>query len=279
MSGLNVKIIHRIQGRLRLRLSRPPAQVDVFLSKIIKHDGIESLSFNPVSKSLLAHYQPSVVSSTEILLRVSIALSVDFGNQVVRIDTHHDSRNLVYLDYYSGASILLAGLSHIVKVSDNTLKWINYNAGYSTAASVLYHAWMEVRKEGLYDPEVVSVVYLINSLIKGNFLTASAITWIATFGRHLLVPLQESCLIKAYEVMSDDEKSYMDVEVTPIIENSSQTHPIRLLVYSIAKMAGFGTVNQGYSLIDQIKHVSKAHHNVLEGIGKKPSPVYMRIEN
>lgn len=279
MSGLNVKIIHRTQGRLRLRLSRPPAQVNIFLSKIIKHDGIESLSFNPVSKSLLAHYKQSVVSSTEILLRVSIILSAEFGNQVVRIDRYHDSRSLVYLDYYSGASILLAGLSHIVKISESTLKWIDYNAGYSTAASVLYHAWMEVQKEGLYDPEVVSVVYLINSLIKGNFLTASAITWIATFGRHLLTPIEESCLIKAYEVMNDDEKSYMDVEVAPIIENASQIHPIRLFVHSIAKMIGLAPTNQSYSLIDQIKHVSKAHHNVLEGIGKKPSPVYMRIEN
>jgi len=251
--------------------------VDVFLDRVAKHDGIESISFNPVSRSLLAYYKPSVVSSTEILLRMSIALSADHNNKTVQIDESHDTRKMVSMDYYSGGSIVVATLARLIGVPLNTLQIIDYNAGMSTAASVLNHAWMEVKKEGIYDPEVVSVVYLINSLIKGNYLTASAITWIATFGRHLLEPSQESCLVKALEVSQDDDQNYMDVEVSPVVDARKPSSSLTLIVHGIARVVGLGPVKK-HSLIDQIKHVSKAHHNVLEGVDSKPSPIYMRLE-
>ncbi len=278
MSRLNVKIVHRIPGRLRVRLSRAPSKIDVFLDRVAKHDGIESISFNPVSKSLLAYYKPSVVSSTEILLRISIALSADHNNKSVQVDERHDTRRMVPIDYYSGGSILFALAVRLLGVPETTTKWIDYNAGLSTTASVLNHAWMEVKKEGIYDPEVVSVVYLINSLIKGNYLTASAITWIATFGRHLLEPVEESCLIKAMEVSEDDDKHYMDVEVRPVADKATPSSTLTLVVHGVARMVGLGPVKKHNSLIDQVKQVSKAHHNVLEGIGSKPSPIYMRLE-
>lgn len=277
MSRLNIKIVHRIPGRLRVRLSRAPSKVDVFLDRVAKHDGIESISFNPVSKSLLAHYTPSVVSSTEILLRMSIALSADHNNRTVQIDERHDTRKMVSIDYYSGGSIVLAALSRLVGLPESSMRLIDYNAGVSTTASVLNHAWMEVKKEGIYDPEVVSVVYLINSLIKGNYLTASAITWIATFGRHLLEPSQESCLIKALEVNQDSDQNYMDVEVRPVVDSLKPSSSLTLIVHGIARMVGLGPVKK-HSLIDQIKQVSKAHHDVLEGVDSKPSPIYMRLE-
>ncbi len=278
MSRLNVTIIHRIPGRLRVRLSRPPSHIDSLIDKVMKHEGIESISFSPISKSLLAYYKPSVISSTEILLRISIALSADYNNKTVQVEARHDTKHLVPLDYYSGASIMLAVVSRAMGIPLGTRQWIDYNAGMSTAAAVLNHAWMEVKKEGIYDPEVVSVVYLINSLIKGNYLVASGITWAATFGRHLLEPINESCMVKAIEVNKDDDKTYMDVEVRPVIDNTASAHPVRLFVHGLAKIVGLSPVKQQFSLMEQIKQVSKAHHNVLEGVGKVPSPVYMRIE-
>lgn len=277
MARLNVQVVHSLPGRLRLKLSNPPLKIDSFLLRVKKHEGIEMLSFNPISRSLLAIYVPSLISATEILLRVTIALSVEFNGSEIKMDIKTDTRPLNGLDYYSGMSILVAGIAKLLNLPPQSLKWLNYNAGFSTTGSVLKHAWLEVKKDGIYDPEVVSVVFLINSLFKGNVLIASAITWIATFGRHLLEPMGESCLLKAQEVKSDSKKSYIDVQVREIDEISRKDYPIKVLVHGLAKIVGVNPMDKK-KLIDQIKRVSKAHHDVLEGVGKKSSPVYMRIE-
>ena len=39
---------------------------------------------------------------------------------------------------------------------------------------------------GSFDPEVMSVVYLINSVGKPGAVRASLLAWIITFGRHLI---------------------------------------------------------------------------------------------
>ncbi len=276
MSSLSVEVIHRLPGRLRVRMSRPPVKVDTFLSNVIKHKGIIKLTFNPISKSLIAEYTPSLIASTEILLRISIALSAEHHGQAVKMDVKRNITKLTLLDYYSGSSILLALANKMINLPLQTQVWLNYNAGLSTAAAVLSHAWHDVKKEGIYDPEVVSVVYLINSLIKGNFLVASAITWAATFGRHILEPSEESCCLKAIEVNSEGNKTYMDVEIQEVVD-ASANNPLKFIVQSLSRMIGLKPIEK-QRLINSIRHVSRAHHDVLESIGRKPSPVYMRIE-
>lgn len=277
MTNLSIVVLHRLPGRIRLKLNRPPSNVHQLLTRVMKHEGIKKLSFSPISKTLVAEYTPSLISSTEILLRVGISLSKEFGGSSVRLELKKTSIPMHVIDYYSGSAILAAMAAKLIKLPLASQMYLNYNAGLSTTASVLKHAYAEVKHEGIYDPEVVSVVYLINSLIKGNFLVASAITWVATFGRHILEPKEESCLLKALEVNEDDDKSYMDVEVHPMMETSSGKQSIRMVVQGLAKMIGLKPVHH-VQLIDSIKKVSRAHHDVLEGVGSKPNPVYMRIE-
>jgi hypothetical protein len=277
MAKLNVTVVHRLPGRIRLQLNRPPMNVEKLLRRVIRHEGIKRLSFNPISKCIIAEFTPSLISSTEIILRISIALSVEFNGSSVKLDVKKKTIPLTVLDYYSGSSILLAALTKMLGLPLATQQYFNYNAGLSTTASVMKHAFYEVKHEGIYDPEVVSVVYLINSLINGNFLVASGITWIATFGRHLLADSEESCLLKAIEVEGDQEKSYMDVEVHQVMENKDSMFPVKMMVQGLSKTIGLKPIDNS-RLIDSIRRVSKAHHDVLEGIGKQPNPIYMRVE-
>lgn len=277
MTNLNVIVIHRLPGRIRLKLNRPPNNIKQLLHRVIKHEGIKKISFNPISKSLLAQYTPSLISSTEILLRVSIALSIEFGSNSVKLDIKRNTIPMSPIDYYSGVSIGIAMLTKLLKLPVISQGYLNYNAGISTTLSVLKHAYKEVKHEGIYDPEVVSVVYLINSLINGNFLLASAVTWIATFGRHLLEAKEESCLLKAMEVKGDEDKSYMDVEVHPIVDHSAKTYPVKVMIQGLSKIIGLKPVEH-IKLMENIKRVSRAHHDVLEGVGNNTNPVYMRIE-
>ena len=56
----------------------------------------------------------------------------------------------------------------------------------ATLAAVAEHGYQELHARGSFDPEVMSVVYLINSIGKTNGMQASALAWALTFGRHLI---------------------------------------------------------------------------------------------
>ena len=43
-----------------------------------------------------------------------------------------------------------------------------------------------MRQQGYFDPEVLALAYLLMALVRGNFLKASVVTWLSTFGRHLI---------------------------------------------------------------------------------------------
>ena len=59
-------------------------------------------------------------------------------------------------------------------------------AGLTTAGAVVHHGWAEYRLRGNFDPEVLSVTFLLTALLGGNALPAAIFTWISTFGRHLV---------------------------------------------------------------------------------------------
>ena len=53
-------------------------------------------------------------------------------------------------------------------------------------AAVTEHGYAELHLRGSFDPEVMSVVYLINAIGKENGVRASLVAWVLTFGRHLI---------------------------------------------------------------------------------------------
>ena len=62
-------------------------------------------------------------------------------------------------------------------------RWLSAGA---TLTAVVEHAYQELHTRGSFDPEVMSVVYLINAIGKPNGFQASLLAWIVTFSRHLL---------------------------------------------------------------------------------------------
>ena len=62
-------------------------------------------------------------------------------------------------------------------------RWISVG---TTLAAVAEHGYQELHVRGSFDPEVMSVVYLINSVGKPGAVRASLLAWIITFGRHLV---------------------------------------------------------------------------------------------
>jgi hypothetical protein len=278
MNGLEIHIAHRIPGRIRLRLGRSPRQVDSFITHVAMHKGIEATQYTAITRSLLVIYNPSVVSSTEIIVRVGIALSLEYGNSSVEIVKDDYRHRLAPIDNYAVVSLVLAMVSRSVVLQQPQVKLLDLNAGFATLAAVLRHAWKEVQHEGIYDPEVISVVYLVNSMLKGNYLAASIITWIATFGRHLIVRSDERCGVEAMSVEDVDGRLYVDVVVKPYVEPQIARSPFKLLVVGLSRLVGLNPKRAQGSLYDQILQMSRRHGHVLEGVDTKPQPIYMRLE-
>ena len=74
-------------------------------------------------------------------------------------------------------------------------RWLSAGA---TLAAVVEHGYQELHVRGSFDPEVMSVVYLINSVGKPSAVRASLLAWIITFGRHLIpkAPREQPYLVR-----------------------------------------------------------------------------------
>lgn len=279
MNDLGVLLVHRIPGRIRMRLKRPPRHQNDFISKIKHHDGIIFVKYTPITKSLLVHYNPSVISSAEIMVRVGIALSLEYDNAKVNLARIETGQKLTLGDYYAAGSLAAAITSKGFNFTGSTLNLLEFNAGASTLLAVLRHAWKEVKKDGIYDPEVISVVYLINAMLKGNFITASVITWIATFGRHILSPAQENCSLEAIEFIDENEKPYVDVIIRNSTSKQLDKNILKLMVIGFGKTVGLNYNKNRISIFEQVQEMSRKHSNVLEGVGNINTPVYMRLNS
>ncbi len=277
MKALNIYIIHSLPGRLRLRLSKSPRNIDDFMQNVKKREGIDFIDFNPVTGSILATYKPSFVSTIEIIVRIGIILSLDHDGDEVSLIHQEKGRALTSIDYYAMGSLFAGGISRIISPNTYVTRVLAYNAGFSTLFAVLGHAWAEVRRNGLYDPEAISVIYLINSLIKGNFLLAGAVTWLATFGRHITTPATQVCTVEAGETKTTDKQEYIEVVIKPVLANAFENNPVKIVVEGLGHVTGLSSNKNQYHLMEQIQQMSRIHGNVLEGIGNKPGPVYMKL--
>ena len=274
MTDFRISIIHDLPGRLRLRLNFSMIDSCEVVKSIGKHKGIDKVTFNHITRSLLILYQPFLIKSIEIIVRSAIVLSLENGNAPIEIYTERKEKPLKPLDYYAGIALLLAlvGKTGLVNTKPNILE---YHGAAVTSLSVINHAWQEIKEEGLYHPETLSAVYLINGIIKGNVLKASVLTWVVTFGRHILDTTGDTCVMKALEVQEKQGKKSIDAVVRS--SSLSLNNPIMFGVKVLGNSMGIDAKGSRHSLMERITRMSREHGDVLEGLGEKSERVYMRI--
>lgn len=180
-----VTILHAIPGRLRFSLSCHPQKVDGFTQGILEHPGINLVQYSPITKSLVITYRQELIQPAEIVIRVVTSLSLEHNFAPVQLSSKLKPKGLGVLDKYSGLALLAAWGVKFLGCHLNIQKIFLWNGVLSTIISILGHAWMEAKKRGIYDPEVLSLVYLINSIFKKNLLFATSLTWVTAFGRHI----------------------------------------------------------------------------------------------
>jgi hypothetical protein len=261
-----VTLIHKLPGRMRLHLSVAPKDHQRMIASVKDHEGFESMTYTPETRSVLINFDPERVKREEILIRVAVYMSLDQESHCVHIFSQPAKQETSDSVFYSGISLLVALLLRLVRGPGAKMGWTEWLAGGSTAMAVLEHGWSEIKREGNFDPEVLSVVYLLIAMLRKNFLPAAIFTWVTTFGRHLVnIPSKGVELRPVKKTGQHDEARY-EVEVSTI-KHADEKMIIFSAIPSILKYAFTSeSMMTGRNLLQQIQKVSELHGEVLDGI-------------
>ena len=274
-----VTVVHSLPGRVRVRISAGPRDVQRMLAGVREHPGMESISFSPITRSILARFNPNEISQEEIALRIAFHLSLDCDSAPVRLLAEPEERPaLGGIAAVSAAALALSLVMHGLKlVKGSPTRWDRL-AGLGTAWAVVDHASKELRERGTFDPEVLSLAYLVTAFVRGNFLTASVVTWLASFGRHLVAAPPTGVQVRPVEVRGrGNGQARYEVMIGPDVDAPER---VRLLgaLQGLLKYAITGGGTHGLrSLLEELRDVSKVHGEVLEGFGRMRQGIPIRF--
>lgn len=272
-------IIHQLPGRVRISLSIPPRRIEKLEKEVLGHTGIRCVKFSPITRSVLVYYNPTEIEMSEIIVRIGTALSIEYNMCSVYVENKKKNVGVNIIDNYALGALMAAwiGKSGWLPLT-NVVNLLEWNAGVSTFVAVVNHGISEIKLSGTPDPEVVTSVYLLNSMIKKEFLVASTITWISTFIRHLTGEEADRISIQAFQAFSQEEnRMYYDVAVKSE-ENLHHKSIIKIIANKMRKYVGIRSNMRAPSLLNQIRRVSDKHGDALEGLMNKKDIIFLRLE-
>ena len=261
-----VTIEHEIPGRLRVRLSHALRQPERVERLVGEHPGVETIQYTAVSRSILALYDLTRVSAEEIVIRVAIGLSVEQDNGAVRVLTRPATRELTDSAFYAGVALLAALALRVVGQSAAAYLALERIAGFATAGAALYHGWVDYRRRGNIDPEVLTVTYLLTSLLRGNVLPAAVFTWISAFGRHLVRLPARGVLIRPARPGRHDRSARFEIVVAPDPAPADKMTFFGTVPTMLFDAVAGSSPARHASFLEDIRRIAKLHGEVLEGV-------------
>lgn len=274
-----VTVVHSLPGRVRARLSVAPRDVQRMLTGVREHPGMESISFSPITRSVLARFNPHEISQEEIVLRIAFHLSLDYDAHPVRLLAAPEGRGALGASAVLSATALAVSLAmRGLKLSKGSPTGWDWVAGLGTGWAVVDHAWKELRERGAFDPEVLALAYLLTAFVSGNFLTASVVTWLASFGRHLVELPPTGVQVRPVEVRGrGNGDARYEVLIGPDADAPERVRVLSAL-QGLLKYAITGGGAHGFrSLLEELRDVSKVHGEVLEGFGRLRQGIPIRF--
>lgn len=184
--ALSITILHKLNNRVRLHLSSIPEEHALFLDQLHSIQGVKSVKFSYITQNLVLLFDSSLIKLEEVIIQVALSYTTLFGDNKVTIYSQQERESTSAMASNSAIMLLASLFLRQFAMPTDVLAKLDLLTAAMTGIAVLEHAFHEVQKKGEVDPEVLSIVYLASSVTKKNYLQASAVTWIATFGRHLL---------------------------------------------------------------------------------------------
>ncbi|WP_297436495.1 hypothetical protein [uncultured Clostridium sp.] len=277
MNNPTIVVAHKINNRIRFKLSHPIKNSLAVMDELCKKDGIRCSKYNDVTKSIIVEYNSFRIAESEIIMRVITMYSKNYDLVPVRLVYNSKKRNMPPMAYYSLLTLVIGGISKYIPMNIKVTEFINWAIVGTTIGAIGEHAYNEINEKGYFDPEVVSVMYLINSVRKGNYLLPSAITWGATFGRHILEMSYARTLISVKEFKNKcSDEVYYDVSVMPDTETSKSANIVRVF---LEKFIETESNDIGKSFVLSGKGVTKHEGSLFSGFDNGPSFISMDDKN
>ncbi len=179
--ALHMIVLSAIPGRVRVQLERPISS-DTPFTRI---RGVTSCRYNPRICTLVCTYEADITNEDTLIAQLGAVYAGLVGTSLLHIRRAEEAGFSMAPSGY--LALVCIGLDWVTGVTSSPLttltRWLAIG---STLAAVVEHGYQELHVRGTFDPEVMSVVYLINSIGKPNAPQASLIAWAMTFGRHLI---------------------------------------------------------------------------------------------
>ena len=191
--AIHLEVLSAISGRIRLQLERP-VESDAPFRRI---PGVRACQYNPRIRTLLCEYDPDAISEEQLIVRLGAAYAAQTDASLLHVKRSEEQGFSMAPSGY--LALLCIGVDGALSLAGSPLtaftRWLSTGA---TLAAVVEHGYQELHVRGSFDPEVMSVVYLINSVGKPGAVRASLLAWIITFGRHLIprAPREQPYLIR-----------------------------------------------------------------------------------
>lgn len=274
-----ITIVHQLPGRLRFRLSDRVGAPEALEAAVRGHEGLERVECTPLTGSVLVRFDPSVVSREEIAMRLAVAYSHDRGGGPVRLYSRTPTEEISESAFAVGLLLAAAALARLVGVEASTSRLLDTAAGLGTAVTVVGHGWRELEREGTFDPEVLSVVYLLVAMGRsgGAALPAAVFTWFTTFVRHLVEVPAGGVQLRPMHLASGEEGP-SEVVVTPVGPASPAMLALTVLSSGL-RYAVTGTSAAGPGdLLQEIAAVAAHHGEVIEGLGGLRQGIPVKVQ-
>ncbi len=208
--AVHLEVLSAIRGRIRLQLDRSISSIQ----PLQRLEGIRSCRYNPRINTLLCEYDPATISEDALLVRIGAIYAAQTNARLLHI--RHSEEAGFSMAPSGGLALLCIGLDGALSLAGSSLtmfsRWLSTGA---TLAAVVEHGYQELHVRGSFDPEVMSVVYLINSVGKPGAVRASLEARNITYGRHLIprAPREQPYLVR---------RSSRQVTLTPMAGSESE---------------------------------------------------------
>lgn len=210
MKKLTVTILHKLHNRVRFKLSKDLILPKRFIKELkgSEYPSLE-LRYNRVNKTLLVTFSPDEILLQEVIYKIAIAYSIENGMLPVRLMEGNEYKDMSKLSIYAGAAISLSLIHKLIKNYDENLQNIlNWTSLAITSAAVTEHAFIDRRRKGNIDFEVLPALYMIKSFLFQQNISSVAIMWLTTFGRHLITKKSLIKEVKVFRVKDKNGKGY-----------------------------------------------------------------------
>lgn len=196
----SVEVVSSISGRLRLRVSKSTDRAMMILNDMKNHMGVKSGRYTNITNTFVFEYDYESINPNRLIMSFCGYYAKEIGEKRIKLKYRLSKKqSLGYTPFLSLTAILVdlginifgLGVSNVAYKS-----FVRWCAIATTIGAIFEHGYKELNENGAFDPEVMSIMYLLNSVNRATKNTTlmrekdlfypAIIAWLLTFGRHIL---------------------------------------------------------------------------------------------